>query len=118
MTASVTTFLCILVIGCMSLEEMAPPVDEVFIALAGQRDIAALERGREVYFNRCIGCHSIEPIGDYTVDEWRIIMAEMAPEAKLNETQTADLMSYLSASTLVIDGLRRQALQNAPPTSQ
>jgi len=90
----------VFLVGCVSLDQLAPPVDDAMI-LAGAGhplDPQALVRGREIYLNRCIGCHSVEPVDRYSLGQWEMILPEMAAEAKLNRVQTADLQGYISAA--------------------
>ena len=53
--------------------------------------------GKRVYFGQCITCHVPEPIVNYSSDEWREIVADMAPEAKLTPTEEAALLRYVLA---------------------
>ncbi len=87
-------------VGCLSLERMAPPVDEGLIAVGGQQgfDSQVLVRGRDVYLNQCIACHSVEPIDRYSIEQWRETLPDMAQEAKLDRLQTDDLLAYLMTS--------------------
>jgi len=53
--------------------------------------------GKRVYYGQCIRCHVPEPIANYTADEWRDIVADMAPEAKLTPAQEAAVLRYVLA---------------------
>ena len=76
---------------------MDPPVDEGLLSLGKHLavDPQALIRGREVYLNRCISCHNIEPVARYTQDEWKRIVPDMARESNLDDLQEKDLLSYI-----------------------
>lgn len=90
--------------GCLSIEQMAPPVGAEF-ASAGMRNgitIALLETGREVYLMDCSRCHSIEPIDRYSVGRWRDIIVRMAPESKLDASRTEALQAYVLAAHKVL----------------
>lgn len=92
------------VIGCVSLDQMAPPIDQTMADYGQKRGISAgsLSAGRQVYLNRCAGCHSIEPIGRYSLEQWEVIVPEMAPEAKLDSAQTDHLLRYIRTARQMI----------------
>lgn len=78
--------------GCMSLEQMAPPV-ETLTTSSHSPDV--LSRGRRLYITACAKCHNVEPIGRYSADRWREILPEMAEESNLGPSQLADLQAYV-----------------------
>ncbi len=86
--------------GCLTLEEMAPPVGPAFSI--AETNGATLETGRDLYVIDCTRCHSVEPISRYSVAHWRDIIKRMAPESKLDETQTAALRAYVLAAHKVL----------------
>lgn len=96
-------------LGCMSLEQMAPPVDQNLVQLSAaldapvRADEATLVRGRHVFINRCISCHSLEPVNRYSAEEWKTILPEMSEEANLTEGQQADLLAYVLTARRFID---------------
>jgi len=93
--------------GCMSLEEMAPPVGPDFAARSRDRTVAVavLEQGRAVYLTDCARCHSVEPIARYSAVQWEDIVRRMAPQSKLDEARTHALRAYVLAAH---DVLRRR----------
>jgi mono/diheme cytochrome c family protein len=106
--AELTTLLAMTAIGCMSLEEMAPSVDDRLISQGRQQNVdsQALTRGREIYLNRCISCHNIEPVGRYTREQWEIIIPDMAGESNLDDQQEHDLLSYIVTAKAFTDEIR------------
>ena len=84
-------------IGCVSTAAMAPPVGPELLAVAKahQTDAAALQRGRRIYLTKCTACHNVEPIGDYSAEEWLALLPEMVEETRLNASEAADLQGYL-----------------------
>ena len=88
--------LLVMVIGCASVPP-PPPVDPAMVALAAERglDRDALERGRDLYLKRCIGCHGHVRAGGRDPLHWQGIMDRMAPLSGLDENQRQDLESYL-----------------------
>lgn len=53
--------------------------------------------GRKLYYGRCTSCHAPDPVGDYTKAEWRGILAEMAPKAKLTGAERSAVTAYVMA---------------------
>lgn len=76
---------------------MAPPVGPQLLAVAESRghDGATLERGRRIYVTKCAACHSIEPIGRYSAEQWRALLPDMVAQTKLDAKETADVEAYL-----------------------
>jgi mono/diheme cytochrome c family protein len=97
--------------GCLSLEQMAPPIDEAFLRTSPAESgrVQALRRGRDLYLGVCAKCHTVEPIGKYSVDKWREILPEMAEESKLNAGQYEDVKTYIFAARLYLDTPRGAA---------
>ena len=99
-TPPLLALIVIIIAGCMSLERMAPPAEGEVVA-AGQRfgfTQETLQRGRHIYLNQCIQCHTVEPIDRYSLAEWHDILPEMNAESKLNATQAAELKAYIRAA--------------------
>jgi mono/diheme cytochrome c family protein len=85
--------------GCLTVEQMAPPVGPSFSTVAmSDTTLAILERGREVYVSDCTRCHSAEPINRYSVDRWHTIIKRMGPQSKLDAPETAALREYILAA--------------------
>ena len=96
-------------VGCMSIEQMAPPVDSL-LAAAGQpegHDLAALQRGREVYLTTCVSCHAPEPIGRHSAARWREILPKMAEEAHLAGRRYDDVQAYVLTARAYIERTAR-----------
>jgi hypothetical protein len=76
-----------------------PRVTPELVAVAAQRDAALtaehLERARTLYVNRCGSCHGLSAPEDYDEREWRSWVRKMAPKAKLDRGQEADIVIYL-----------------------
>ena len=86
--------------GCMSVEQMAPPVGPRLTEAAGEDGASteALQRGRQVYLTRCSTCHTIEPIDRYTAARWDQILPRMNKDAKLDAAEAADLRTYIGTA--------------------
>ena len=86
-----------LLAGCMTLEQMAPPVGVEFQQVAQRRnvDVSTLELGRQVYLMDCARCHSVAPIGRYSESRWRKILPRMGKDTKLDADEQAALDAYV-----------------------
>ena len=96
----VTLAAAIVLTGCQTTEQMAPPVGPALQSMADRKDIdtAALEHGRRIYLTACARCHSVEPIDRYSEQKWTSILPDMTARSKLNPQQTSDLREYLFAA--------------------
>ena len=86
--------------GCMTLEQMAPPVGVEFQRVAQRQhvNLSALELGRQVYLLDCAKCHGVEPIGRYSESRWRKILPRMGKESKLDAQEQAAVNAYVMAA--------------------
>ncbi len=84
--------------GCLTLEQMAPPVEGIFQTVAAREgvDVITLELGRQVYLSDCVKCHGVEPVGRYSSEQWREILPRMSLESKLDEGKTEALEAYVT----------------------
>lgn len=98
--------IAVVIVGCVSLEELAPPVDQRLVAAAPGVDAASLERGRRIYITKCAKCHSVEPVHRYTRGEWDEILPDMAAESMLDASEHRDVEHYVYAA-LSLRGDRR-----------
>jgi cytochrome c5 len=94
---------CLLHAGCMSLEEMAPPVEQA-AAYGGELSTEMLARGRHLYLTKCTKCHAAEPVRDYTASEWHGLMPEMGEETKLSAADEEAVLQYVLAAGKVPAG--------------
>ncbi len=86
--------------GCMTLEQMAPPVGVEFQRVAQREhvDISTLELGRQVYLMDCARCHGVEPIGRYSESRWREILPRMGEESRLDAEEQTAVNAYVMAA--------------------
>ncbi len=91
--------------GCMTLEQMAPPVEGEFQMIAARHsvDTTTLEWGREIYLSDCVKCHSVEPIGRYSAKRWRKILSRMAEESKLDDQRLAAVAAYVTLARVLLE---------------
>ena len=94
-----------LFLGCMTLEQMAPPIGEQFQTVAARHgvDITTLEAGRRVYLTDCVRCHGVEPISRYTAERWHEILPRMAAESYLDDQRTTDVEAYVTLALALFE---------------
>ena len=80
--------------GCVSIDQIAPPV-------AGSTQLA---EGRRIYTTQCTTCHVAEPVKKYTRSDWERILPEMIAETKLDAAQAAAVTAYLRAVFALPEG--------------
>ncbi|MAE62257.1 MAG: hypothetical protein CMJ49_12990 [Planctomycetaceae bacterium] len=85
------------VVGCMSLAQIAPPVDVLDRGVVGDSgiEVGALVRGRDHYLRHCGNCHALEPIGDYSEADWRGILPGMIKRCRLDAVKAEELRDYV-----------------------
>lgn len=55
-----------------------------------------LQKGRQLYINKCSSCHSLILPEKHTASEWKIWVEKMRPKAKTNEPEEKLIIKYLS----------------------
>ena len=83
--------------GC-AVTSVAPPVTPALVAASAGKSAATLAAGREIFAGRCTTCHSADPPGKYSVAKWREIVGDMSHRAKLDASQEAALLAYITAA--------------------
>ncbi len=106
--------LLLAIIGCATLEQLAPPLPSAgslgspgspaAISLGSISDatLQQAKRGRQIYIIECRRCHSPEPVTGYTQLEWDEILPRMAEESKLPTKKITDIAAYIRL-TLLLD---------------
>ena len=86
--------------GCMSIEQMAPPVEGSLVEMGQEQgfETAHLQRGRQLYITNCAKCHTVEPIDRYSPKRWAKIIEQMAGESKLTARDTRKLHAYITVA--------------------
>ncbi len=99
----VSLALCSLAAAC---SPAIPRVDERLRACAsqaagepGSADVD-LAHGRELYVERCSGCHKLVRPARYPAERWPELVADMASESTppLTEDERLDMVAYLQAA--------------------
>ncbi len=86
----------LLVTGCVSLEQAAPPVAMLGLTTTTSK-LASLEQGRNIYITRCAKCHSVEPVQKYSLARWKEILPEMSIKSKLGQQDAIAVSAYVMA---------------------
>lgn len=59
---------------------------------------ATIKAGQATYNAKCGRCHGLKVTSDYTSDRWISIMQVMAPKARLDDTEKANVLAYVQAN--------------------
>ena len=95
--AVATLAVVLAVIGCATMEQLAPPVEGLVLREAALAGIPAadLERGRAIYVTQCAQCHRPEPVDRYSEAQWKRTLPWMKGLAALSAEEAADLEKYV-----------------------
>ncbi len=90
--------------GCMTIEQMAPAVGPKFQTVAARHgvEVETLQLGREIYLSGCVKCHSVEPIGRYSVKEWRRMLPKMFDKTLLFGEDARALEAYVTLAHVLL----------------
>jgi mono/diheme cytochrome c family protein len=61
-------------------------------------DANYISHGKNIYETKCIRCHNVHPVANYTEQRWDGILTVMLPKARLNETEIQQLAAYIKAN--------------------
>jgi mono/diheme cytochrome c family protein len=88
------------VAGCAGMSNsVAPPVTAAMVQSAGGLSAETLQQGRRIFAGPCTSCHTADPVGKYSVAEWRAIVDDdMGDRARLNSAERSALIAYISAA--------------------
>ena len=100
MKKSLVPLAAVLLGGCTSIEVLAPPVDELFVAEAGvaSAQLPHLRAGRQVYMDFCSRCHQPPRVDRIDADDRALHLPRMFAKAELYPQEIALLTAYLEAA--------------------
>jgi hypothetical protein len=75
-------------------ETKAP--DEIKTATTTLTESSTAIAGHETFNAKCGRCHGLKNPSDYTVEQWKPILDKMAPRARLDSTEKANVFAYVS----------------------
>lgn len=92
--------LVLFIAGCASFQAGAPAITPAMVKVAQTSgdSLEKLERGRRLLAMRCTTCHALEPVGNYTVQEWSDIVEDMADRSGLKNDEQQEIRAYLAAA--------------------
>jgi len=61
-------------------------------------DLSTLQRGRVLFAQHCIECHTLPPVHRYSRDEWPHIVNSMAERASLRRSERDAILAYILAA--------------------
>lgn len=57
---------------------------------------AEVVAGKGIYTTKCTRCHEAKPLADWTAQQWVPIINRMAPKARLDDTEKANVTAYVN----------------------
>ncbi len=95
----------VVVVGCATIDDLAPPVDATILQLAAAHEIDAdrLSQGRALYITACARCHRPEPVVRYTREHWRRILARMSARARFGLDEAEAVEAYVQLTLQAAD---------------
>lgn len=101
MRISLLLSLIILVNGCGSSIPFPMESDLPVIQFRWNNStVKELQFGRNIYIDKCSGCHGLKKPSAYTMTEWDTIIAIMSPRGKLTTGESELVRKYLFAKSL------------------
>ena len=90
----------VLFVSCQSsFNNVPPPVTANMAKMGGAvATVERLDHGRRVFASRCIECHVLPPISNYTADRWPRIVNWMGPRASLKPEEREEVIAYILAA--------------------
>ncbi len=84
-------------------QKTAPPVTKEFIAASkSATPEPMLVEGHRLYTTRCSQCHDLEMLDSRSAGGWKDEVAGMAGRAKIDATQQATIVQYITAALAVV----------------
>ena len=72
-----------------------PPV-ETPKETAKKMESPEVTAGKEIYTTKCARCHGAKKVDDFTAAEWVPILDRMAPKARLDAAEKANVAAYVN----------------------
>ncbi|MEE9129583.1 MAG: hypothetical protein V3T84_06155 [Phycisphaerales bacterium] len=95
----------LVVVGCATIDDLAPPVDATVLQLAAAHEIDAdrLSQGRVLYITACARCHRPEPVVRYAPQRWRQILPRMSARARFGPDEAEAVEAYVQMTLQAAD---------------
>ncbi len=103
--SAVVLVACVVVVGCATIEDLAPPVDATVLQLAAAHEIDAdrLSQGRALYITACARCHRPEAVVRYTREHWGRILPRMSARARFGPDEAEAVEAYVQMTLQAAD---------------
>lgn len=87
----------VIVYSCKT-QQSAPTTTsaETSVTTANLSKDEMLKKGEDLFNLKCGRCHGLPSPADFTVADWKPIIAAMAPKAKLNAEETNWVLAYVN----------------------
>jgi cytochrome c2 len=85
----------VLIVFIVSCSHKTVPTTSVVIPKPDSPEAIA---GKEVFTAKCGKCHELKNPADYTPKKWISIVNEMAPKAKLDDTEKKNVLAYVQSN--------------------
>lgn len=72
-----------------------PPAD-IINDPGAKMESTAVTEGKNIYTTKCARCHGPKKVDDWTVQEWIPIIDRMAPKARLDASEKANVTAYVN----------------------
>ena len=96
----VLTSLLSCIVGCATINDLAPPIDAQTLSLAQSMGYATerVEHGRTLYITACVQCHSPEAVTRYSWERWSRIIPKMIDRSDLHAEDRQALTAYIKVT--------------------
>jgi len=82
-------------LSCMSTLYIPSQKDALTLNISLEK----LQQGRQLYINKCAGCHNLYLPSGYTSKEWAPIMDKMQSPGKIDDVEKELIMNYLNSGS-------------------
>jgi len=96
----VSVTIILLIVSCANF---APPPEVSPGLIANARpdhvDAEQLQNGHRLFVSRCLECHTLPPVTEYSRDEWPYLVSRMSNRANLSASDQEAITVYLRAAS-------------------
>jgi cytochrome c5 len=92
-----------LLTSCVSIEDRAPPVDDLFLSEArvSASEIDKLREGHKIYMNFCTDCHAPRQVDKITTRNWEEHIPKMFKKAELYPEEIELVTNYIKTAAAI-----------------
>ena len=86
-------------LSCQLVNHVPPVTPQLAAATKGRHvDVATLREGRRLLVRRCIECHALPPLWQYSIEDWPEIVNSMSHRASLKPAERDAIVAYILAA--------------------